>query len=58
MNASKGDTVNAICPGYTSTKMVLAVPKDVLEKAILPRIPLRRLAQSEEVAPRVVFPRR
>ena len=37
-NANKGVTVNAICPGYIATEMVLAVPKDVLEKAILPQI--------------------
>jgi acetoacetyl-CoA reductase len=35
--------------------MVLAVPKDVLEKAILPQIPVRRLGQPEEVARCVVF---
>jgi acetoacetyl-CoA reductase len=54
-NASKGVTVNAICPGYIATEMVLAVPKDVLEKAILPQIPVRRLGQPEEVARCVVF---
>ena len=54
-NANKGVTVNAICPGYIATEMVLAVPKDVLEKAILPQIPLRRLGQPEEVARCVVF---
>jgi acetoacetyl-CoA reductase len=35
--------------------MVMAVPKDVLEKAILPQIPVRRLGQPEEVARCVVF---
>ena len=54
-NASKGVTVNAICPGYIATEMALAVPKDVLEKAILPQIPVRRLGQPEEVARCVVF---
>ncbi|HTR13488.1 MAG TPA: beta-ketoacyl-ACP reductase [Roseiarcus sp.] len=54
-NASKGVTVNAICPGYIATEMVKAVPKDVLEKAILPQIPLRRLGEPEEVARCVVF---
>src|ERR1700678_219603 len=54
-NANKGVTVNAICPGYIATEMVLAVPKDVLEKAILPQIPVRRLGQPEEVARCVVF---
>ena len=35
-NAKAGVTVNAICPGYINTEMVQAVPKDVLEKNILP----------------------
>ena len=54
-NATKGVTVNAICPGYIATEMVMAVPKDVLEKAILPQIPVRRLGQPEEIARCVVF---
>jgi acetoacetyl-CoA reductase len=54
-NASKGVTVNAICPGYIATEMVMAVPKDVLEKSILPQIPMRRLGQPEEIARCVVF---
>ena len=54
-NASKGVTVNAICPGYVATEMVLAVPKDVLEKAILPQIPVRRLGEPEEIARCVLF---
>ena len=36
MTARAGITVNAICPGYINTEMVQAVPKDVLEKNILP----------------------
>jgi acetoacetyl-CoA reductase len=54
-NASKGVTVNAICPGYIATEMVMAVPKEVLEKSILPTIPVRRLGQPEEIARCVVF---
>src|SRR5271166_2405070 len=54
-NANKGVTVNAICPGYIATEMVMAVPKDVLEKSILPQIPVRRLGRPEEVARCVVF---
>jgi acetoacetyl-CoA reductase len=54
-NANKGVTVNAICPGYIATEMVLAVPKDVLEKSILPHIPVRRLGQPEEIARCVMF---
>jgi acetoacetyl-CoA reductase len=54
-NAKKGITVNVICPGYIATEMVMAVPKDVLEKAILPQIPVGRLGRPEEVARCVVF---
>jgi acetoacetyl-CoA reductase len=53
--AAKGITVNAICPGYIATEMVRAVPKDVLDKRILPFIPVGRLGEPEEVARCVVF---
>ncbi|WP_428031024.1 acetoacetyl-CoA reductase [Ancylobacter sp.] len=53
--ARKGITVNAICPGYIATEMVLAVPKDVLEKNIIPQIPVGRLGEAEEIARCVVF---
>ena len=53
--ASKGITVNAICPGYIGTEMVRAVPQDVLEKRILPLIPVGRLGEPEEIARCVVF---
>ena len=54
-NAKGGVTVNAICPGYINTEMVQAVPKDVLEKSILPQIPVNRLGEPEEIARAVVF---
>jgi acetoacetyl-CoA reductase len=53
--AAKGITVNAICPGYIATEMVMAVPKEVLEKRILPLIPVGRLGEPEEIARAVVF---
>jgi len=53
--ARAGITVNAICPGYIATEMVMAVPKDVLEKNILPLIPAGRLGEPEEIARCVVF---
>src|SRR5215218_3553505 len=54
-SAKSGITVNAICPGYIATEMVKAVPQDVLEKNILPLIPLGRLGEPEEVARCVLF---
>ena len=54
-NARAGITVNAICPGYIATEMVMAVPKEVLEKSILPQIPVGRLGQPEEIGRCVVF---
>jgi len=54
-SAKSGITVNAICPGYIATEMVKAVPQDVMEKSILPQIPIGRLGEPEEVARCVVF---
>jgi acetoacetyl-CoA reductase len=54
-NARRGVTVNAICPGYIGTEMVRAVPQDVMEKSILPQIPIGRLGEPEEIARCVVF---
>jgi len=54
-SAKSGITVNAICPGYIATDMVKAMPKDVLEKNILPLVPLGRLGEPEEVARCVIF---
>ncbi len=53
--AAKGITVNAICPGYIATDMVKAVPQDVIDKRILPLIPVGRLGEPEEIARAVVF---
>src|ERR1700716_778077 len=54
-NARKGVTVNAVAPGYIGTDMVRAVPKEVLEKSILPLIPVGRLGEPEEIARCVLF---
>jgi acetoacetyl-CoA reductase len=54
-NARAGVTVNAICPGYINTEMVQAVPKEVLEKNVLPQIPVSRLGEPEEIARCVLF---
>ncbi|MEX1083849.1 MAG: beta-ketoacyl-ACP reductase [Xanthobacteraceae bacterium] len=54
-NARNGVTVNAVAPGYIGTEMVQAMPQDVLEKRILPQIPMGRLGTPEEIARCVVF---
>jgi acetoacetyl-CoA reductase len=54
-SARSGITVNAVCPGYIATEMVKAVPKEVLDKSILPLIPIGRLGEPEEIARCVVF---
>jgi len=53
--ARAGITVNAICPGYIATEMVKAIDPAVVEKSILPHIPVGRLGQPEEIARAVVF---
>lgn len=53
--ARAGITVNAICPGYIATEMVKAIDPAVIEKAILPHIPVGRLGEPEEIARAVVF---
>jgi len=53
--AAKGITVNAICPGYIGTEMVRAIAPDVLEKRIIPQIPVGRLGEPEEIARAVLF---
>jgi acetoacetyl-CoA reductase len=54
-SARSGITVNAICPGYIATEMVKAVPQEVMDRSILPQIPIGRLGEPEEVARCVVF---
>jgi acetoacetyl-CoA reductase len=53
--ARKGVTVNTISPGYIGTKMVMAIPKDVLDSKIIPQIPIGRLGKPEEVAGLVAY---
>ena len=53
--ARAGITVNAICPGYIATEMVKAIDPAVVEKSILPHIPVGRLGEPEEIARAVVF---
>lgn len=53
--ASKGITVNTVSPGYLRTKMVMKVPKDILETKIIPEIPVGRLGEPDEIAALVAY---
>jgi acetoacetyl-CoA reductase len=53
--ARKGITVNTISPGYIGTKMVMAIPTDILESKIIPQIPVGRLGKPEEIAGLVAY---
>jgi len=53
--AKKGVTVNTISPGYIGTKMVTAIPEDILNTKILPQIPVGRLGKPEEVAGLIIY---
>jgi acetoacetyl-CoA reductase len=53
--ARKGVTVNTISPGYIGTKMVTAIPKEILDSKILPQIPLGRLGRPDEVAGLIIY---
>jgi acetoacetyl-CoA reductase len=53
--ARAGITVNAICPGYIATEMVKAIDPAIVEKSIVPLIPVGRLGQPEEIARCVAF---
>ena len=52
--AAKGITVNAVCPGYIATDMVMSVSESVREK-IIAQIPAGRLGEPEEIARCVTF---
>ena len=53
--ARKGVTVNTISPGYLATKMVTAIPQEILDTKVLPHIPIGRLGKPEEVASLVAY---
>ncbi|WP_454728094.1 MULTISPECIES: acetoacetyl-CoA reductase [Cupriavidus] len=53
--AKRGVTVNTISPGYIATKMVTAVPQEILDTKIIPQIPVGRLGQPEEIAALVLY---
>ncbi|MCY0854682.1 acetoacetyl-CoA reductase [Cupriavidus sp. D39] len=53
--ARSGVTVNTVSPGFIATKMVTAVPQEILETKIIPQIPVGRLGEPEEVAALIVY---
>ena len=53
--ARHGVTVNTVSPGYVRTKMVEAVPSDVMNGKILPQIPMGRLGEPDEIAGLVAY---
>jgi acetoacetyl-CoA reductase len=53
--AKKGVTVNTISPGYIGTKMVTAIPENILTEKILPQLPVGRLGKPEEVAGLIIY---
>jgi acetoacetyl-CoA reductase len=52
--AKKGITVNAVCPGYIATDMVMKVSEDVRNQ-IISGIPVGRLGEPDEIARCVAF---
>ena len=52
--ARAGITVNAVCPGYIATEMVMAVPEKIRD-SIVAQIPTGRLGEASEIARCVVF---
>jgi len=52
--ARAGITVNAVCPGYIATEMVMAVPAEI-RNSIVAQIPTGRLGEASEIARCVVF---
>ena len=52
--AAKGITANTVSPGYVETAMTAAMRDDVRE-AIIAGVPMRRMAQPEEIASAVAF---
>ena len=52
--ATKGITVNAICPGYIETDMTSQIKPEILE-SIVKQIPAGRMGKPEEIAALVAF---
>jgi len=52
--ARSGITVNAVCPGFTESDMLMNVPENIRQR-ILDRIPMVRFGKVEEIAACVRF---
>lgn len=53
--AKRKITVNTVCPGFTKTDMVKKIPGQILNERIISKIPLKRLANPEEIANLVCY---
>jgi acetoacetyl-CoA reductase len=53
--ARRGITVNTICPGYINTDMMATISDEIMQRHILPQIPVGRLGEPEEIARCVLF---
>jgi acetoacetyl-CoA reductase len=53
--ATRGITVNVVCPGYIKTEMIMAMNQDVVNQKIVPSIPVGRLGEPAEIARCVLF---
>ncbi|CAG2161238.1 acetoacetyl-CoA reductase [Cupriavidus numazuensis] len=53
--AKSGVTVNTVSPGFIATKMVTAVPQEILDTKIIPQIPVGRLGKPDEVAALIAY---
>ena len=53
-NASKGITVNAVCPGYVKTDLIAHVSDEMMAHFIS-NIPVGRIAEADEIGHCIVF---
>lgn len=53
--ASSNITVNCVAPGYISAGMMDGIDQEVIEKELLPTIPMRRMGKAEDVAKAIGF---
>jgi len=53
--AKRGVTVNTVSPGFIATRMVTAVPQEILDTKVIPQIPAGRLGRPEEIAALVQY---